>query len=206
MTKGADTRERVVSKAAELFSTHGYFGSSMSDLLRLVGLQKGGFYNHFGSKEELALAAFDHAVGRIAARCQAALVGKEHAVDRLLAVVDVFRSLVDDPLLAGGCPILNTAVETDDTFPPLRDRARQAMDDWQRLIGWNVKRGVAAGQLRPGTDPRQLATVVTATLEGAVMLSKLYGDPGHMHRAADHVADHIRSLATAPVSTAKSVR
>jgi TetR/AcrR family transcriptional repressor of nem operon len=193
-TKGTETRERIVARAANVFSERGFFGSSMTDLLAATGLQKGGLYNHFASKEQLALASFDYAVSLVADRYAAALAGRTTAVDRLLAVVDVIRSLVDSPVLPGGCPILNTAIESDDTMPALRDRARDAMTGWQKLIGSTVRDGVNAGELRADADPYVVATVVTATMEGAVFLSKLYDDPVHMRRAVEHVASYVRGL------------
>src|ERR1700753_912092 len=59
MTKGEDTRREIVEKAAPLFNQKGFEGTSMSDLMRVTGLQKGGIYRHFSSKEELAGEAFD---------------------------------------------------------------------------------------------------------------------------------------------------
>jgi AcrR family transcriptional regulator len=195
VAKGADTRERIVSRAAEVFSERGFFGASMTDLLEATGLKKGGLYNHFASKEQLALESFDYAVELIERRYVTALDGVTGAVDRLLAVAGVIRSLVDSPALSGGCPVLNTAIEADDTMPALRGRACDAMTRWQKLIGATVKAGVASGELRAGTDPYAVATVMTATLEGAVFLSKLYGDPVHMSRAVDHVGAYVRGLA-----------
>jgi len=195
VSKGTQTRERIVELAATVFSERGFFGSSMADLLRATGLQKGGLYNHFASKEQLALESFDWAVRTVERRYERALDGVPGAVDRLLAIVGVIRGLVEDRALPGGCPILTTAIEADDTMPALRDRAREAMTRWQKLIGATVKAGVAAGELRPDADPYDVATVVTATLEGAVFLSKLYDDPVHMHRAVEHVAAYVRGLA-----------
>ncbi len=195
MRKGADTRERIVARAATVFSERGFFGSSMTDLLKATGLQKGGLYNHFASKEQLALASFDYAVDLVERRYARALDGTTGAVDRLLAITDVIRSLVDNPDLPGGCPILTTAIEADDTMPALRGRACEAMTRWQKLIGSTVKAGVASGELRADADPYAVATVVTATLEGAVFLSKLYGDAEPMHRAVDHVTAYVRGLA-----------
>lgn len=181
--------------AAGVFSERGFFGSSMTDLLAATGLQKGGLYNHFASKEQLALESFDWAVGMVERRYAAALDGVPGAVDRLLAIAGVIRGLCADRALPGGCPILTTAIEADDTMPALRDRAREAMTRWQRLIGSNVKAGVVGGELRPDADPYEVATIVTATLEGAVFLSKLYDDDVHMHRAVDHVETYLRGLA-----------
>jgi len=83
MTKGTDTRERIVSRAAQVFSERGFFGASMADLLAATGLQKGGLYNHFASKEQLALESFDYAVSLVERRFTAALDGTTGAVDRL---------------------------------------------------------------------------------------------------------------------------
>ena len=199
MTKGArggtQTRERIVETAAGVFSERGFAGASMRDLLQATGLQKGGLYNHFRSKEQLALASFDWAVHRVERHFEEALAGVEGSVDRLLAIVEVIRGLIGDEALPGGCPILTTAIEADDTMPTLLDKARAAMTRWQWLIGSNAKKGVERGELKPDTDPYVVATIVTATLEGAVFLSKLYDDPAPMHRAVDHVAAYVRGLA-----------
>jgi TetR/AcrR family transcriptional regulator, transcriptional repressor for nem operon len=197
-TKGERTRRRILEKAAGVFNTKGYFGSSMSDLVREIGLEKGGIYNHFGSKEELALEAFDYAAGTMRERFQAALEGKEGALERLFAVVDVLGGLAVDPPVAGGCPILNTAVESNDAHMELKERAREAMSGWLRLIGGIIKEGVRKGELWPNTDPRETASVVVATLEGAVMLSRLYDEPAYMKRSVDHLKGHLRSLAGDP--------
>lgn len=197
VSKGERTRRRIVERSAPVFNTRGFFGTSMSDLVQETGLEKGGLYNHFGSKEELAIAAFDYVAGLMAGRFRAALEGKEGALERLLAVIDVFGELAGNPPVDGGCHVLNTAVESDDAYPVLKEKARGAMTDWHRLIGSITKRGVQSGELRPDADPYEVASLVTATLEGAVMLSKLYDDPVHMRRAVDHLKGYASSLVRA---------
>lgn len=181
--------------SAPVFNTKGYAGASMSDLVAVTGLGKGGIYNHFGSKEELALEAFDYAAGIMRERFREALEAEGGALDRLCAVVDVLGALAEDPPVSGGCPILNTAVESDDAHLAFKERAAEAMDGWLRLVGREVREGVKSGELSPRTDPRAVASVVVATLEGAVMLSRLHDDPAHMERAVRHLKDHLRSLA-----------
>ena len=197
--KGERTRRVIVEKAAALFNTKGYYGSSMNDLMRKTGLEKGGLYNHFSSKEELACAAFDYSAALMRERFEAALASREGAVERLFAIVDVLGCLANDPPVAGGCPILNTAVESDGANPELKERAGEAMSGWLRLLGRIVKEGVRTGELTPDTDPRKTASVVLATLEGAVMLSRLCDDPAHMSRAVEHLKEHLRSLDRSPV-------
>lgn len=195
MSKAQDTRARIVEQAATLFNQQGYSGASMSALMQLTGLQKGGIYNHFDSKDELALAAFDFAINRIQQKFMGSLKDKRHAVDRLIAILNVYGTLLDDPLLQGGCPILNTAVESDDTHPALRERAKQATDAWRNLIHRIVEKGVTRKELRSSIDSENVSSILIATIEGAIMLSKLYGDPTHLQRALDHLCTYVHQLA-----------
>ena len=61
MRKGEETRQEIIRRAAPIFNRKGYSGAALSDLMRATGLEKGGIYRHFESKEELAGDAFDHA-------------------------------------------------------------------------------------------------------------------------------------------------
>ncbi len=196
-SKGERTRQRIVEQAANVMSVRGYFATSMADLARETGLEKGSLYNHFHSKEALALAAFDYSVALVGQRFDQALAGQERAIDRLRAIVGVFRSLADAPPLPGGDPVLNMAIESDDAYPVLLDRAQAAMISWQKLIGKTAKEGVARGELQPEVNPRELASIITSTLEGAVMMSKLFRDPTHMRWAVDHLMRYLDSLVAA---------
>jgi TetR/AcrR family transcriptional repressor of nem operon len=60
MTKGEQTRKKIVETAAPIFNQHGYKGSSLNDLIEATGLNKGGIYRHFSTKEGLAAEAFDY--------------------------------------------------------------------------------------------------------------------------------------------------
>jgi TetR/AcrR family transcriptional repressor of nem operon len=193
--KGEQTRQRIVALAAPVFNTHGFSGTSMAELTKATGLEKGGIYNHFASKEALALAAFDYAVQVMGERLAAALAGREGAVERLRAMVGVFADYIENPPVAGGCPILNTAVEADDTDSALRERAQAAMNDLQKLIGSTVKRGVARGELLADVEPRRVAAIFTAMLEGAIMLGRLYQDATPMGYVVEHLNGYIAAMA-----------
>jgi TetR/AcrR family transcriptional regulator, transcriptional repressor for nem operon len=207
-TKGALTRQRILEQAAPVFNLRGYAGASMRDLTEATGLEKGGIYNHFGSKEALALAAFDHAVSVTGRRLTTARDMAEGARAQLIALVSEFGRWARRPALAGGCPIMNTAIEADDTNPQLREHARNAMNELHRMIGGVVKRGVEANELDASVDPYALASIMTASLEGALMLSKLFDDPVHMERVVEHLTAQIEALpsARAAARTKKGAR
>jgi TetR/AcrR family transcriptional regulator, transcriptional repressor for nem operon len=191
MRDGERTREHIIERAAALFNQQGYAGASMSDVMAATGLQKGGIYRHFGSKEQLALEAFDYAVSRMAERFRESLEGRTHAIDRLEAVIDVYARLPVDPPVPGGCPVMNTAIDSDSVHPALRDRARRAMDGLRSLLRRTVEQGIARGEVRPDTDGEALAALLIGALEGGVMLSMLYGDPAHAERVAEQLRRYL---------------
>jgi TetR/AcrR family transcriptional regulator, transcriptional repressor for nem operon len=183
MSKGQETRERILERAAALFNQKGFAGASMADLMDATGLQKGGLYRHFSSKEELAVEALDFAIARMAERFGQAVESHHHAVDRVLAVLEVYVRMVHDPAVPGGCPLMNAAIENDDGNPVLRARARTAMDGLWGLIERILRQGRERSEVRPEVDAAEMATVVISMAEGALMLSQLYDDAGPMHKA-----------------------
>jgi TetR/AcrR family transcriptional regulator, transcriptional repressor for nem operon len=195
MSKAQVTRNFIIQRAAEVFNQQGYQGASMSDIMEATRLKKGGIYNHFQSKDELALAAFDYAVGQVRQRYSAALRGKRHALERLQAIVETFCTTAESPPIKGGCPLLNTAIDSDDTHPALRDRTQQAMTHWQMMICKVIRGGIQRQELRADTDSETVATILTSSLEGALMMSQLYGDRIHLERTKSHLLGYIRTLA-----------
>lgn len=187
MGRGEQTRVRIIEQAASLFNRQGYAGVSVSDIMAATGLEKGGIYRHFESKEALALEALDHAVAIMAERFRSAIREHRAAPDRLRAIIGVFQSVATDPPVPGGCPVMNTAIDADDGNPLLRARARAAMDRLREMVRRTAESGVARGELRADTDPDTLATVLISTIEGGIVMSGLYDDPVHAKRTAEHL-------------------
>src|SRR5689334_24088599 len=192
ITKGEQTREMIIRQAAVVFNQRGFFGTSISDIMAETGLEKGGIYNHFkAGKEELALAAFDYAVAHLNHKLEVALRGKSNAVDRLLAFAAVLESSFDDADLPGGCPILNTAIESDDAHPVLRARSGAAMDDLVTSLCQIIDKGITHGEIRSEVHSQEVALVFISTMEGALMLSRLYNERQPITFALRHIEQVI---------------
>ena len=104
MSKGADTKEAILKQAAGLFNRRGFFGSALSDVMDVTGLEKGGIYNHFKSKEDLALQAFDYAVDLVRQEINQAVKDKRNTVDRLRAMMHVLQNYRSAIALVGQWP------------------------------------------------------------------------------------------------------
>lgn len=192
---GSKTREHIVGRAVAVFNSKGYWGTSLTDLLEATGLEKGGLYHHFGSKEALALEAFDRAVDVLRRRIRSALRGERAAVPRLRRLADVWVAWVERPPFPGGCPLLNTAVESDDTHPALRARARAAMNELRDdTVVPILQRGVERGELCADLDVEAEADFFVAAIEGGIMLTRLHRDRGRIRRVVERLHTHVESL------------
>src|SRR5436309_16011014 len=171
MTKGQQTRQKIVEAAAPIFNQRGYEGSSLNELMEATGLKKGGIYRHFASKEELAAEAFDYT-------WEAAWNTRLLHVDERANGVDKLKQLIANFVeyrspVAGGCPILNTAIDADDGNPVLRARVAKALRSWLSRLQSIVERAQEHGEMRPGVDPNLVATLIVAWLDGALMMGRL---------------------------------
>jgi len=192
MKKGEATRRRIVVQAADLLNVHGYRSTPISEIMRVTGLQKGGIYRHFKSREALTLDAFEFAFARMRQRLLAAIDGKPTAKAKLLALFEVARHAQHEEAFRGGCPIMNLAVESDDADPELRDTARRAMRGLIRLFERIIAEGMRQGEFSKG-DAHARAKLIVASIEGAIMLTNLYKDDTYMGAVLDHLERSVRA-------------
>jgi AcrR family transcriptional regulator len=159
----------------------------MQDLMDATGLEKGGIYRHFANKEELATEAFRLAVAQSVKLRTDHLDEIPNALDKLRRAIALF---VETPSpMPGGCPLMNTAIDADDGNPALRELVLEAIQGWRSRIEAIVEAGIRAGEIRKGTRAERIANTMIATLEGALMISRLEGSKNALLDA--QVALHV---------------
>jgi TetR/AcrR family transcriptional repressor of nem operon len=191
MTKGEQTKELILEKSAELFNLYGYNQASMSDIMDATGLKKGGIYNHFSNKDEIAKAAFERAFEKVIRRFRAKLDLETTSKGKLSAIIDVFQSFYNDPVYKGGCPIYNTAIEATDAYPEIKNRAIDAVSTLHAYIEIKLREGIERGELNKSIDVSEIATFMMTTLEGAIILSRVYNNHVHVDRAVSFVRTYL---------------
>jgi AcrR family transcriptional regulator len=191
MKKSEATRQRIVVMTADLLNTQGYRVTPVSEIMRVSGLQKGGIYRHFESRDALTLEAFEFAVTRVWNRFLQAIEGKKTAKDKLFAVFEVVRHARREEAFHGGCPVMNLAVESDDADPELRDAARRAMRQVIGLFEQTIAEGMTNGEFARG-DARAQARLIVASLEGAILMTNLYKDDSYTVAVVDHLEQSVR--------------
>ncbi|GIQ68729.1 TetR/AcrR family transcriptional regulator [Xylanibacillus composti] len=194
MRKGEQTKANIIAKAADILNQKGYYASSLSEIMEATGLKKGGIYNHFGSKEEIVTEVFHYCVNKLDAHFQQAVSRHSHAADQLLALIDAAKDLYHGRPVPGGCPIMNAAVESDDAYPFLKEKANQSMNRLLARIASIIKRGQRTGDIRTAVDAREVAVFVVSTIEGALMLSKLRDEERPLRTAISSLTQYINQF------------
>lgn len=175
MSKAEKTRQYIIEKTAPIFNEKGYAGTSLTDMTEATGLTKGSIYGNFDNKDEVALACFDHNLGKLNAVLNKAEEKQTSAKDKLKARTYFFEQSMQPLMPQGGCPILNTATEADDTHPLLKNKAADAIENWKKKLVEFIKEGVRNKEIAANVNAEQIAITLIAMTEGAIMASKVTG-------------------------------
>jgi TetR/AcrR family transcriptional repressor of nem operon len=164
-------REKLASSAVDTFHAKGFHGCSIQDITDAAGVPKGSFFNHFESKEALAIDALGRYLER---RRSDALLDK--AIPPLERLKNHFSSIVEKIEVSEfqrGCLLGNLATEMADGYPKMRERLRLAFDGWSEAVESVLREAQAAGEIDPRHDPGELGRFLVNALEGAIMRLKI---------------------------------
>jgi len=183
MGKGERTRRFIIEKTAPVFNRKGFSGTSLADLTEATGLTRGSIYGNFRDKDEVAIEALKYNVNLLVGTFREEQTGCLSAVDRLLAYPRGYRRLYPELYARGGCPLLNTLTDADDTHPLLSRIARRVLRQWKKEIVQTVLDGIANGEIIPDIDPVPFAETVMALMEGGSFLAKSTGEESYLDTA-----------------------
>jgi len=190
---GRQTREAILEAAAELMHLKGYQATSLDDVLRESGVGKGNFYYHFKSKEDLGYAILDQAI--------ASFLGKtlepcfsDGAMPRLTQI----RCFLGRVLAAqrqrncvGGCALGNLASELSDVHEGFRARLSGVFSAWRARLEQALAEAQADGSVGAGCRPEAVAQFIVASLEGAILMTKLTKDIAVMERCVEELGQYL---------------
>jgi TetR/AcrR family transcriptional repressor of nem operon len=170
----ANVREKVVRAGLDQFHRVGFHGSSVEDITDLAEVPKGSFYNHFKSKEELAVEVIDRYIeqGPHAMLEDAGIP----PVKRLKGYFSALGQKFTDSGFKKGCLIGNFSSELADHSDPVRRRLETAFDNWVRRIAGVIREAQKAGEVDSKLKPEALAGALLSAWEGALLRARVAGD------------------------------
>lgn len=175
MTKAERTKQFIIEKAAPIFNTKGVSGTFISDLMKATSLKKGGIYGNFGSKDEIALAAFDYIMKKVVDRIKEKVSAADTMAGKLNGILDFYATYGTKPPVEGGCPILNFGAEVDDheDYPELKKRVKAAIDRLENDLMRIVQKGIKIGEFADTVNADDFAVKFVVMIEGAVLLTRV---------------------------------
>ncbi|WP_158797749.1 TetR/AcrR family transcriptional regulator [Pedobacter sp. L105] len=194
ISKAERTRQFIIESTAGIFNKKGYVGTSMADMTEATRLTKGSIYGNFENKEEVAIAAFDYNLSKVHQAVEQRFKKAITYHDKLMVYAMVYHSFMGGTFPEGGCPILNTAIEADDTHTPLKEKAAAAVIQWKKKLITLMEEGVKAGEFKSVVDNDQLALSIIALVEGGMMIAKVTDSPANLDKVLKTVELLISQL------------
>jgi len=180
---GEETRGAILDAATQLATLEGLDGLSIGRLADHIGMSKSGLYAHFGSKEELQLAAVETATEIFVDNVIRPAGEAETALGRLEALCENFFRYLERPVFPGGCFFASATAELDTHPGPVRERLVESLDGWLTLIERRVREAQDAGQLDASEDPALLAFELDAFMKMGNSLRVLHGGRSGLDQA-----------------------
>jgi AcrR family transcriptional regulator len=183
MSKGEDTRDRIVERAFRLASRDGLAGLSIGKLATELGLSKSGLFAHFGSKEGLELEVLKATAARFTEQVMKPAFAAPRGVARLRKLFKGWLAWNNDPAQPGGCVILAASAELDDTEGPQRDFLAATQASLLAALAKAARLAVEVGELRNDLDCEQFAFEMLGTVMAYHHTRRLLRDPKAEGRA-----------------------
>jgi AcrR family transcriptional regulator len=187
---GERSRRTILDAAARLATVDGLEGLSIGRLADHIGMSKSGLYAHFGSKEELQLAAIETAGAIFEAEVVAPAQRAATPLEQIQVLLEEFLSHIERRVFPGGCFFASAAAEFDTHPGPVKERIAEFQRGWTAGLVQLVREAQAAGELQV-YDPDQLVFELNGYLLMANMGFLLYGSSEPIERAREAIAARL---------------
>ncbi len=182
-------KEKIVHESLKLFSLKGFLSTSIHDILEAAGTSKGGFYNHFSSKEDLFFQVLDEARRIWREKNLAGLDQIENPSEKITTFLNNYkdRYLKDAENFPGGCVFITLSTELNNQRPHLSKEIEKGFIGLKGLIKRLLDQGKESGEFGKEIDTD---TVTEVLFNGMLGASLSYG----VHKSKDDLDKSIKSL------------
>jgi TetR/AcrR family transcriptional repressor of nem operon len=189
----------------ELFWLKGYGSTSIVDILSRSQVNSGSLYYFFPGKQDVLVAVLEaYRDGIRPMLLEPAWVGVDDPVERVFALLGVYRRAIADTDCTYGCPIGSIALELHEPDPPIRALLAENFRVWVDAVEGCFRE--ARDRFPEGADLRSLAELVLSVMEGGVMQARTFRDLGHFDRAVDQLRSHVDALARSHADRREKIR
>jgi AcrR family transcriptional regulator len=190
-------KDRITHESMKLFSSKGYLNTSISDIMQAADTSKGGFYNHFGTKEELFFEVLDNAQSIWREKVLFGLDEIDSPVSKIKKLLENYRDryLKDDFNFPGGCIFVTFSVELDDQRPHLMQEVAEGFAGLKRMLKRMLEEGKEKGELRSEINADRATEMIFSGMIGSSVLFGVDKSTANLDRSINSLILYLDGLA-----------
>jgi AcrR family transcriptional regulator len=190
-------KDRILHESLKLFSSKGYLNTSIQDILIAADTSKGGFYNHFASKEDLFFEVLAIAQGIWREKVLFSLDEIDSPITKIIKLLENYRDryLKDDINFPGGCIFVTFSVELDDQRPHLMKEVAKGFVGLKRMLKNLLEEGKEAGELRADVNTDRATEMIFAGMIGSSVLFGLDKSTASLDKSINSLIIYLDGLA-----------
>jgi TetR/AcrR family transcriptional repressor of nem operon len=196
-TKGEQTREHIMATAEGIILNRGYSGTSIEEIINQANITKGGFFYHFKGKNDLArnliLRYLDNDLVFFTGLSERARSLTEDPLQQLLLFLKLLAEAMRDlPGAHPGCLVASFTYEAEQFDDEVRELNAEGVLSWRRLFSKQLEAVAEKYPMKIDRSPDEMADMLTAVLEGGILLSKLLKNEDMLPNHILHYRDYVR--------------
>ena len=195
-------RNEIVHESMKLFSLKGYVNTGINEIIESVGSSKGGFYNHFASKEELFFVVLAEAQKMWRTRVLYGLNNLESPLGKVLKLLENYqdRYLKDAENFPGGCIFITFSVELDDQHPDLMQEVNKGFVGLKNMLKRFLEEAKEIGELKQDVNTNRLTEMIFSGMIGSSVLFGVEKSTVILERSINALVDYLNEIRDKEVS------
>ncbi len=197
--RAASTQERILTEAEQLILGQGFANTSIDEIVDAAAITKSGFFYHYPGKTDLARALVQRFLKKDADIFDALLERADSLTDDPLQQLLIFLKLFSELMESleethPGCLVVTFTYESHLLEPEIVELVRQGVLSWETMIRERLERIGSRYTPRADLNPTALANMFTATVEGGIVLSRLFQTNRHLVEQILLYRQHLQML------------
>jgi AcrR family transcriptional regulator len=189
-------KDNIVHESRKLFSLNGFLNTGINEIIAAAGTSKGGFYNHFASKEDLFYAVLAESQSIWRDKVLDSINETESPTDKIIIILNNYkdRYLKDTENFPGGCIFITFSVELDDTRPQLMKEVNKGFEGFKTLLTRLVDDAIGQGELPRSLNSDSVAETLFAGMLGSSVLYGVDKDNTTLDHSIDSLIEYVYFL------------
>lgn len=189
----SNKKEIIIHEAQKLFSLNGYLNTGINEIIEAAGTSKGGFYNHFASKEELFHEVLETSQKIWREKILSSISSSQTPTEKIVQILHNYRDdyLRDAENFPGGCIFITFSVELDDTRPHLVKEVYKGFEGFKGILIKLFEEAKNQGEFPKHLDSEQVTECIFTGMLGVSVLYGVNKSVRILNRSIDSLIDYL---------------